>query len=203
MDVDPYENIYTVIRGTKRFVLLPPTEGFLLAERKYPRAEYVREKDGRLNLVPIPTVAKEPTLGDSDSDIDASDSGDQWDPNLVSWASIDPMSVSSHPSQTSSTGTTREEEDLVRYARPIHVELNEGESLYLPSGWWHHVSQSSLTRDGEDRGACIAINWWYDLEMRGDRWVWLSALRRAGQEWARARREDSSNSNPLADDNRY
>lgn len=27
---DPYENIYTVVRGQKRFTLFPPTEGLLL-----------------------------------------------------------------------------------------------------------------------------------------------------------------------------
>ncbi len=27
---DPYENIYTVIRGAKHFTLLPPTEGWCL-----------------------------------------------------------------------------------------------------------------------------------------------------------------------------
>ena len=28
--VDPYENIYTVIRGMKQFVLFPPTEGWYM-----------------------------------------------------------------------------------------------------------------------------------------------------------------------------
>jgi hypothetical protein len=27
---DPYENIYTVIKGTKHFILFPPTEGWCL-----------------------------------------------------------------------------------------------------------------------------------------------------------------------------
>ncbi len=35
----------------------------------------------------------------------------------------------------------------------------------------------------------IAVNWWYDMEMRGDRWVWLSMLRKWGQEKGRAARE--------------
>lgn len=39
---DPYENIFTVIRGTKHFTLLPPTEGWCLKERNYPHAIYTR-----------------------------------------------------------------------------------------------------------------------------------------------------------------
>ncbi|KAF7976269.1 hypothetical protein HWV62_7156 [Athelia sp. TMB] len=39
---DPYENIYTVIRGMKHFTLLPPTEGWCLKERMYPHARYAR-----------------------------------------------------------------------------------------------------------------------------------------------------------------
>jgi len=26
-------------------------------------------------------------------------------------------------------------------------------------------------------GICIALNWWYDIEMRGMHWVWLNFLR--------------------------
>ncbi|KAH9850763.1 Clavaminate synthase-like protein [Lenzites betulinus] len=50
---DPYENIYTVIRGSKQFTLLPPTEGWCLKERRYPHATYVRAADTpKLELVP-------------------------------------------------------------------------------------------------------------------------------------------------------
>ena len=53
-------------------------------------------------------------------------------------------------------------------AQPICVTLKAGESMYLPAGWWHHVRQSGLT---------IAVNWWYDVEVRGMQWIWLSFLR--------------------------
>jgi len=53
-------------------------------------------------------------------------------------------------------------------AHPIHVVVKSGETLYLPAGWWHHVRQSGIT---------IALNWWYDIEMRGSSWVLLEFLR--------------------------
>ncbi|CCM02488.1 uncharacterized protein FIBRA_04589 [Fibroporia radiculosa] len=50
---DPYENIYSVIRGAKHFTLLPPTEGWCLQERNYPHASYIRsQQTSQLELVP-------------------------------------------------------------------------------------------------------------------------------------------------------
>lgn len=56
-------------------------------------------------------------------------------------------------------------------AHPIHITIKAGETLYLPPGWWHHVRQDDIT---------IALNWWYDMEMRGTSWVLLSFLRGIG-----------------------
>ena len=77
----------------------------------------------------------------------------------IRWASVDPSRLANDSTP----------------ARPIHVTVNAGETLYLPSGWWHHVSQEGDGPDG--KGICIAINWWYDMEMQGSRWLWLSFLK--------------------------
>ncbi|KIK06699.1 hypothetical protein K443DRAFT_673988 [Laccaria amethystina LaAM-08-1] len=76
---------------------------------------------------------------------------------LVPWASvIDPELPSVLPSDVT----------------PIYVTLKPGEVLYLPVGWWHHVRQvGDIT---------ISLNWWYDAEMRGMSWVFLSFLRGLG-----------------------
>ncbi|KAH7929452.1 Clavaminate synthase-like protein [Leucogyrophana mollusca] len=53
---DPYENIYTVVRGSKHFTLLPPTEGWCLQERTYPHATYTRSTSSScLSLTPSPS----------------------------------------------------------------------------------------------------------------------------------------------------
>ncbi|EGO01893.1 hypothetical protein SERLA73DRAFT_177489 [Serpula lacrymans var. lacrymans S7.3] len=56
---DPYENIYTVIRGAKHFTLLPPTEGWCTQERSYPHARYTRPTSGP-GLVLTPSSANTP-----------------------------------------------------------------------------------------------------------------------------------------------
>ncbi|KAL1747466.1 cupin-like domain-containing protein [Schizophyllum fasciatum] len=55
---DPYENIYTVIRGTKHFILLPPTDGWCMRERSYPHARYTRtDPNAPLTLQPSQDAA--------------------------------------------------------------------------------------------------------------------------------------------------
>ncbi|XP_013074420.2 bifunctional peptidase and (3S)-lysyl hydroxylase Jmjd7-like [Biomphalaria glabrata] len=61
----------------------------------------------------------------------------------VQWIAIDPLRP-----------------DLKKYpqyaqARPLTVSVKAGETLYLPSLWFHHVQQSH---------GCIAVNYWYDMD---------------------------------------
>ncbi|KAH8999275.1 cupin-like domain-containing protein [Lactarius akahatsu] len=71
----------------------------------------------------------------------------------VRWSSIQ------HPERPGS---------LSEMTHPLIIDVNAGETLYLPAGWWHHVRQTGLS---------IALNWWYDIEPRGSAWVWLRLLR--------------------------
>ena len=41
--------------------------------------------------------------------------------------------------------------------RPIVATVRAGEVLYLPALWWHAVSQR-----GDDGGATVAVNYWYE-----------------------------------------
>lgn len=146
---DPYENIYSVVRGQKDFLLLPPSDSWCLegkphlvfwwslidllwhTERTYPHATYSRNAAGRFEVTPSENVPD------------------------VRWSSIiDPRKQGALPGEI----------------EPIRVTLLPGDTLYLPVGWWHHVSQKELT---------IALNWWYDAELRGMTWVLLNYLRNA------------------------
>ncbi|KAG2367375.1 Clavaminate synthase-like protein [Suillus spraguei] len=126
---DPYENIYTVIRGSKHFTLLPPCEGTDVSSRS------LRHTDDSNGLSVVPSS----------------------DAPQVRWSSVcNPDLPGSLPPE----------------AHPLHVTLEAGDTLYLPVGWWHYVQQSGPTT--------IALNWWYDAEVRGMNWIWLSLLRGSG-----------------------
>ncbi|XP_044751249.1 bifunctional peptidase and (3S)-lysyl hydroxylase Jmjd7 [Coccinella septempunctata] len=63
---------------------------------------------------------------------------------FIKWVAVDPLdteSVNKYPQ--------------FRKARKYQVHLEKGDMLYLPSLWFHHVTQSH---------GCIAVNFWYDME---------------------------------------
>ncbi|CAH3946894.1 unnamed protein product [Pieris brassicae] len=73
---------------------------------------------------------------------------DGWDIEMIDsvelpWICIDPLKP-----------------DFLNYpqfskAHRYTIRINKGDCLYLPSLWFHHVSQSH---------GCVAVNYWYDME---------------------------------------
>ncbi|KAL5007907.1 hypothetical protein ScPMuIL_016713 [Solemya velum] len=119
MHRDHYENLYCVVRGWKRFILLPPTDLPFVPYESYQAASFKESKDGDFDIIDNDVVGQVP------------------------WIAIDPLKP-----------------DLSKYpwyskASPISVTVRQGETLYLPSLWFHHVEQSH---------GCIAVNYWYDME---------------------------------------
>ena len=67
---------------------------------------------------------------------------------------------------------------------PIQAEVESGDTLYLPAGWWYHIRQSE--------SMVITLNWWYGTEMNGMSWVMLSFLREVCLEGNEETEDDSS-----------
>ncbi|GAA5975242.1 hypothetical protein JCM5350_000202 [Sporobolomyces pararoseus] len=156
---DPYENIYLVVRGSKEFILYPPSEAYCLHEHSYPHATWKYDPSPSSNSSnPFTLLPTSPPLS-------------------LPWIPIDPLS---NPSLESSL--------YPRYslARPMKVTLRKGDVLYLPAFWFHHVSQSTdyHYHDPEEvinnRGvkATIAVNWWFDVKFEGGFWTGLELNRR-------------------------
>jgi peptidyl-lysine (3S)-dioxygenase / protease len=135
---DHYDNIYVVLSGEKHFLLLPPTEHHRLYVRDYPAARYVATEQGseeepqlRLKL-----EMEEPE-------------------RIVPWSSVDPCPAS--PEEMAMQASS-----FPLYfdgPAPIRCTVRAGEMLYLPSMWFHHVSQSP-----GPNGLTIAVNYWYDMQ---------------------------------------
>ena len=104
----------------------------------------------------------------------------------IPWIPIDPM--------------LPRDEIIARYplyghARPQTVTVNEGQVLYLPSGWFHHVQQKCGRWEDGSVAPCIAVNYWYDQEYEGEQYVMRQHVgRRVGvlqDETRRGKQEES------------
>mmetsp|Transcript_1017 Transcript_1017/g.1439 ORF Transcript_1017/g.1439 Transcript_1017/m.1439 type:complete len:342 (+) Transcript_1017:156-1181(+) len=142
---DPYENIYCVVQGTKTFTLLPPTDAPYLAEQSFPSAQYKLSNDSKKDKWSIC-----PNVDEKSKEI-----------QKVKWIPVDPdfpnRIPKAHPCMK------RAKPDLIS---PIRCEVKRGELLFLPSSWFHQVSQTETT---------IAVNFWYDMDF-GIKWALLQYL---------------------------
>ena len=119
---DPFDNIYCVVRGTKTFTLLPPSDVRYLGERAFPSASYKHNS----------------ITGDFDIIVDQY----KDDIVVVPWCEVDPL----HPNLTTNSN--------FQYASPLHIEVNAGETLFIPALWYHRVGSKNVT---------IAVNYWYEM----------------------------------------
>eukprot|EP00298_Acanthocystis_sp_HF-20_P009769 c18491_g1_i1.p1 GENE.c18491_g1_i1~~c18491_g1_i1.p1 ORF type:complete len:345 (-),score=100.92 c18491_g1_i1:53-1087(-) len=131
---DHYENMYAVICGEKKFILYPPIDFPFLYERKYRKSMYeiIPQKNGEIDY----------------QSLKASDFKIQTTDEFVPWLSVDPL----HPDY--------EKYPWFQYASPIEIIVKEGEILYLPSLFFHHVSQTQPSPSHP----VIAVNFWYDMK---------------------------------------
>lgn len=154
------ENLFTVFRGKKEFLLYPPWESYFIeAEDPEEKEEYnvYRWKwNGQEAKQPF---VLEPTDFPPTQYIPT-------DPNL--WAG--------HPRNARSVCGR-----FFRIVKPIHVTVKAGETLYLPTGWYHSVSKGADdgTKGGENDPMCICVNWWYNCDIT-DRELWAQHAVRLG-----------------------
>ncbi|KAK8858712.1 hypothetical protein IAR55_002941 [Kwoniella newhampshirensis] len=56
---------------------------------------------------------------------------------------------------------------------PLRITLKEGQSLFLPAGWWHRVEQ----KEGLS-GIVVAVNYWYTAELHPEAYAYERFARR-------------------------
>ncbi|CAE8631014.1 unnamed protein product, partial [Polarella glacialis] len=75
---------------------------------------------------------------------------------------------------------------LYQHARPLQVDLEKGDILYLPIFWWHCVS-GSATRN-------MILNWWFDMHPQK-----LESTESAKLEWQHPGTRDAGDRGPGRD----
>ena len=161
---DPYENMYAVVTGTKKFLLYPPSDYHWLDKREYPRASWKydpsTEGSNRFTVVPDPDGQRTAWFDLEPQGPNGCLKKETTSPSIplvLDKDSTVPMpapgpfpSYETHPPMASHLRS--------EHSMPIWVELKAGEVLYLPSLWFHRVAQ-----EGDETGKTIAVNFWYDM----------------------------------------
>jgi len=166
MHKDHYENLFYVLSGEKVFGLCPPSDAPFLYEREV--------LSGRFQV----------TSGDDDVD----EEGDslrrrgrrRWSVVLDREEDDGPDGTGAatryakvHWIATDLFGgrSDRVDEDegfpLSKHAHPTTVTVRAGELLYLPSLWFHRVTQTRET---------VGINYWYDMNFESPLWCYFHLL---------------------------
>jgi len=157
MHKDHYENLFYVLSGEKVFGLCPPSDTPFLYEREVP--------SGRFEVSRCHDSSRSGTNGNEDARtwsvvLDRED--DAQEPSKVRWIATDLFGT--NPNRRSDDD---DEFPLSKYAHPITVTVQAGELLYLPSLWFHRVSQTRET---------IGINYWYDMNFESPMWCYFHLL---------------------------
>ena len=147
---DHYENLYTVVRGSKRFSLRPPCDVRAMKFVSCAPGVFERERDARDGRVSW-RIRMRP-------------SGSR----RVCWSALD---VDDDGAPLYGDEDALNHSPLGRAHASAEIELFEGETLYIPSMWYHRV-RGGVTHDFD-----IAVNAWYDMDF-GDRYVYNMFLRR-------------------------
>lgn len=134
---DHFENMYAVITGEKIFTLFPPTDIAFLNEQVFPTKRYYYTKNNNSNNdnnTITTRIKKEDIISTCDN----------CPSTELPWIRVDPENPNAIHLQPS-----------LKYATPIRVKVKAGEVLYIPSMWYHRVTQSCPT---------IAVNYWYEQQ---------------------------------------
>ncbi|KIW69990.1 hypothetical protein PV04_02302 [Phialophora macrospora] len=200
---DPYENLYLVVKGRKQFVLYPPVEEICLHATMVRTGRWTFDEDTKKFSIAmdvddddVPNWIGEEVEGEGDSrpsptDETSTSTSLNANPNKIPWIPIDP---SSPPPPSSLTYP------YYKHARPLTVTVEEGQILYLPAGWFHHVTQECGQWEDEDDedgstptpAPCIALNYWFDMDYSGEKHVMREMMGRLVEKVRRSERRERS-----------
>ena len=172
MHKDHYENLFYVLSGEKVFGLCPPSDAPFLYEKQVLSGRFEVSSKGS---------------DDDDDDDDDGTKQQHLEPTTRNWSvALDREEETTNPSSSDNKKHSKvhwiatdlfgnnsdrvdkgEEFPLSKYAHPITIKVRAGELLYLPSLWFHRVTQTRET---------IGINYWYDMNFESPMWCYFHLL---------------------------
>mmetsp|Transcript_2655 Transcript_2655/g.6346 ORF Transcript_2655/g.6346 Transcript_2655/m.6346 type:complete len:467 (-) Transcript_2655:114-1514(-) len=160
MHKDHYENLFYVLSGEKVFGLCPPSDAPFLYEREILSGRFEVSSECKDDVDTDTNARKWSVVMDRVEEDGGSPSSDKQY-SKVHWIATDLFG----------NGSDRSNHDmefpLSKYAHPITVRVKAGELLYLPSLWFHRVTQTTET---------IGINYWYDMNFESPMWCYFHFL---------------------------
>eukprot|EP00947_MAST-08B_sp_MAST-8B-sp1_P002851 g2851.t1 len=194
MHKDPFENMYAVIRGAKRFHLLPPAAAAFFREADFAPATYQRQPTGGSSRSRSSSSSSSSSNDDEKGFVVVKDPPGSPD---VTWVATNPLEYHRQQQEqqratgrgalaagagagaragagaaaaTATAGLAAAAAPWLKHARPVIVDVGPGETLYLPALWWHEVNQAPET---------IAVNFWHDMSF-DMRYVFFNLASRLG-----------------------
>jgi hypothetical protein len=158
--------LYCVLRGTKRFTLLPPCDAPFLSEQPFRQGQHRFQRQRQDDLCEGDEAEAGAWV------VDVLDGALNW----VDALDEDRQRQKGNYGHSGGSGNSGSRSVLVDalaatrlggHASPVVVEVRAGECLYLPAMWYHRVEQLGVT---------IAVNFWHDMAF-GPSHVLLSFLR--------------------------
>ena len=163
MHKDHYENLFYVCSGQKEFILCPPADIVFLHEGEFSSGTFQ----------PTCTTNADGEANDDDSKhkawvVVADANRDSREGNIretseatTKWIEPD---IKKHMDERANNDT---EFPLLPKAHPIKVLVSEGEMLYIPSLWYHRVTQTCET---------VGVNYWFDMKFDSPYWCYFNLL---------------------------
>ena len=177
---DHYENLFYVLSGEKLFGLCPPADAPFLSEQPVMSGRFCRRRQDQDKEEPEEQHAYEWVVQMDTKSKD--ENGTDEEPLLVHWIAAnvfdDDNTTTDERNGDNSNSTNRnqqpphpqflQQQQQHAVVHPIHnIKVRAGELLYLPSLWFHKVTQSCET---------VAINFWYDMKFESPLWCYFHFL---------------------------
>lgn len=145
MHKDHYENIFCVASGIKTFTICPPADALFFQEKKIPSGQFRHDEQGWT--------------------VDLHKDGHE-EPQMVRWIESDIERIAEDSSLDDRLDYIGKF-PFLQYVHPMKVTLEAGDMFYLPSLWFHRVTQLCET---------VAVNYWYDMRFDSPNWCYFNFL---------------------------